>query len=80
MPLEKQNKKKQKKTEKRKRHMEREGGKRERNDRLDSKEEIKRCSHLLERYLCKTSGEITDIQNCRWWRRRDLCLPPLPCS
>lgn len=65
MPLEKQNKT----TDKReKKHKDRNGRKREIIDRLDREEvEIKRCSHLLERHLCKTSGEkINNIQNCSW--------------
>lgn len=50
MPLEKQNKRK-KKERRQKNTQEKE---RERNDRLDSEEdEIKKFSHLLERYLCK---------------------------
>lgn len=83
MPLEKQNKRK---TEKRgKKNTQREGErgrerggrerKRDRNDRLDSEEEeMKRCSRLLERYLCKTSGEkMIDIQNCILWQQQDGC-------
>lgn len=73
MPLEKQKQKRKKKEKKKKYTRKREGGKRERdrNDRLDSEEEeIKRCSRLLERYLCKTSGEkMIDIQNCSWWQQ-----------
>ncbi len=73
MPLEKQNKRKTEKRENKNTQGKRRGGKRERerNDRLDSEEEeIKRCSRLLERYLCKTSGEkMIDIQNCSWWQQ-----------
>lgn len=64
MPLEKQNK--TKKDNRRQKYTRKEKGEeRERNDRLDSEEdEIKKCSHLLERYLCKTSGKkMIDIQN-----------------
>lgn len=67
MPLEKQ--KKKKKTDERKNTQgQKRGEERERNCRLDSKEEeIDRCSHLLERYLCKMSGDkIINIQNCSW--------------
>ena len=77
MPFGEAKQKKQKEIgEGKKIHKEREGGeKRERNDRLDSEEEeIKRCSRLLERYLCKTSGEkMIDIQNCSRWQQEDVC-------
>lgn len=71
MPLEKQNKKKKKKKNREERGNTKGKRRGERNDRLDSEEEeIKRCSCLLERYLCKTSGEkMIDIQNCSWWQQ-----------
>lgn len=75
MPLEKQNKRKTEKREKKHTRKYKGGRERERNDRLDSEgEENKRCSRLLERYLCKTFGEkMIDIQNCSLWQQWDVC-------
>lgn len=68
MPLEKQNKRKTDREEREKIHREGERGTKERNGRLDSEEEeIRRCSRLLKRNLCKTCGEkMIDNQNYSW--------------